>query len=263
MGVIQIKSVKIGEGAPKVIVPLMGRTEHELMAEISAVKALGPDMIEWRADVFTDVDDLEAVQAMIIKISQQLAAIPFLFTFRSHKEGGNKKITDQQYVDLLSIAIDSKLVDLIDIELFFKESIVKSLIKEAQRNQVYTILSNHDFSVTPAKAELLSRLQKMQTLGADIPKLAVMPNSTQDVLTLLEVTNTMKTIDDNLPVITMAMGKLGLISRLSGEIFGSAATFASGEQASAPGQIAIADLKSVLAVIHRQGENRDSIDVQK
>ena len=253
MNIIQIKNVKIGQGMPKVIVPLMGQSEIELIEELEAVKEVKPDMIEWRVDEFKHVDHLESVQAMIGKLSKQLQDIPFIFTFRSHKEGGNKKITDQAYVNLLTIAMESKAVDLIDIELFFNEEKVKSLIEEAKANHVHTILSNHDFIKTPTKDEIISRLQKMQELGADISKIAVMPNSSADVLTLLDATNVMKTKHKDVPIITMAMGKIGLISRLTGQVFGSVATFAVGKHVSAPGQIAVADLRSVLDVIHKEG----------
>ena len=47
------------------------------------------------------------------------------------------------------------------------------------------IASNHDFRKTPSKEELIARMRKMQELGADIPKIAVMPQSTEDLLTLL------------------------------------------------------------------------------
>lgn len=253
MNVIQIKDMMIGQGIPKVIVPLMGQTELELIEEAGTVKQLNPDMIEWRVDVFEQADDLKAVQVMLAKLSRQLINIPLIFTFRSHKEGGNKKITDKQYVDLLTTAIDSNAIDLIDIELFFNEAEVKSLIKRAKGNQIYTVLSNHDFTKIPAKEEILSRVLSMQELGADIAKIAVMPNSPADVLTLLEATNMMKAKHIDLPIITMAMGRIGLISRLTGEIFGSAATFAAGKNISAPGQVAVADLRNVLSVLHHGG----------
>ena len=94
MSFIQIKNTRIGEGVSKVIVPIMGTTEETLLEEINEVKLLQPDMIEWRADVFEHVDDLKAVKEMISKIGKKLTNIPFLFTFRSHKEGGNKEVTD-------------------------------------------------------------------------------------------------------------------------------------------------------------------------
>ena len=68
----------------------------------------------------------------------------------------------------------------------------------------------------------------MQELGAHIPKIAVMPKTPNDVLTLLDATYTMHTLHADRPIITMSMASTGLISRIAGEIFGSAATFGSG-----------------------------------
>ena len=50
-------------------------------------------------------------------------------------------------------------------------------------------------------------------------------------------------------LITMSMGKLGMVSRISGELFGSCVTFAAGKKASAPGQIAMDDLKNILQIL--------------
>ncbi|WP_461178425.1 type I 3-dehydroquinate dehydratase [Virgibacillus ainsalahensis] len=250
MNVVQIKNVKIGEGIPKLIVPLMGETEEQLMVEVVEVIKLSPDIVEWRADVFDQVENPEAVQKMISKMQQSLAGIPLLFTFRTHKEGGKKEVTDQYYFQLLEKTIKTKMVDIIDIELFVGEQEVRSLVRKAKENNLYVIVSNHDFEKTPAKEEIIARLRAMQDLGADIPKIAVMPHSVDDVLTLLDATNAMKSHYANSPLITMAMGEKGLISRLAGEVFGSAATFGMGKGASAPGQIMVDDLRHVLDVIH-------------
>lgn len=64
----------------------------------------------------------------------------------------------------------------------------------------------------------------MQELGADLPKIAVMPQNEKDVLVLLEATNEMFKIYADRPIITMSMSGMGVISRLCGEIFGSALT---------------------------------------
>jgi 3-dehydroquinate dehydratase-1 len=94
----------------------------------------------------------------------------------------------------------------------------------------------------------------MQLLGGHISKIAVMPKNVQDILTLLDATITMKNKDRDYPLITMAMGPLGLISRLSGELFGSACTFGAGRTASAPGQIPANDLRNVLNIFHKYFE---------
>jgi 3-dehydroquinate dehydratase-1 len=90
----------------------------------------------------------------------------------------------------------------------------------------------------------------MQDLGADILKIAVMPNSQKDVITLLFATEEMVSNYAHQPVVTMSMASTGLISRLSGEAFGSAITFGAIEKASAPGQINANELNQVLNIIH-------------
>lgn len=247
----QINNIKIGEGSPKVIIPLMGGSEEELMKEVYAVKELSPDIVEWRADVFGPVDDMEAVQRMAEKINTALMDIPLLFTFRSHKEGGNKEISSDYYSKLIAGVIKTRYIDLVDIELFFNEEDLDYLVGLANKNNVFVVMSNHDFEKTPAKEEIISRLKLMQKYGAHIPKIAVMPKNTEDVLTLLEATTIMREKYADRPIITMAMGKLGVVSRLTGEIFGSAATFGAGKSSSAPGQIDTNDLRTVLEVLHK------------
>ncbi len=112
-------------------------------------------------------------------------------------------------------------------------------------------MSNHDFHKTPAAEEIVQRLRKMQELDADIPKIALMPQCKTDVLTLLSATLEMHERYADRPIITMSMAKNGVISRLAGEVFGSAATFGAVKKASAPGQIAVTDLRTVLTILHQ------------
>ncbi|MFJ7685959.1 type I 3-dehydroquinate dehydratase [Peribacillus butanolivorans] len=249
MQTITIKNVKIGEGVPKIIVPLMGTTQEELLQEVETVKSLEPDIIEWRVDVYEHVESLNSVSEMISKLRKALPSTLLLFTFRSHKEGGNKEITDQYYFELLHTAIRTKNIDLVDVELFYEESDVKATVNVAEENGVYVIMCNHDFHKTPAKEDIIYRLRKMQEYGAHIPKIAVMPQSVDDLLVLLDATHTMKTKYADRPFITMSMSGTGLVSRLTGAVFGSACTFGAGKEASAPGQIPVSQLRSVLEII--------------
>ncbi|MBT2572454.1 type I 3-dehydroquinate dehydratase [Bacillus sp. ISL-51] len=251
MNSITIKNKVIGEGLPKIIVPLTASGENELLQEIEDVHTLHPDIIEWRVDVYEHVDSLDAVKDMIQKVRKAAGDTPLLFTFRSHKEGGKKVIEDSFYVKLVKTAIETKQIDLVDVELFTGEAEVKSIVATAEANGVYVVMSNHDFHKTPEKEEIISRLRKMQEYGAHIPKIAVMPQSTEDVLVLLDATHTMKTKYADRPIITMSMAGTGLISRLAGEVFGSACTFGAGKEASAPGQIPVDELRSVLTVLNK------------
>ena len=90
----------------------------------------------------------------------------------------------------------------------------------------------------------------MQDMGADIPKIAVMPQNKADVLTLLAATEEMYRCYADRPLITMSMSATGVITRLCGEVFGSAMTFGAVGQVSAPGQIPVEKLNSALEIIH-------------
>ncbi|MPM81156.1 3-dehydroquinate dehydratase [bioreactor metagenome] len=176
---------------------------------------------------------------------------PIIFTFRSLKEGGAKEVSREYYMQLNKEIIRTKLVDIVDIELFNGEDHIKDIISIAEKNGVAIILSTHDFEKTPSKEEILARFQSAGSLGAHIFKLAVMPNSTEDVINLLDATRIMKECYGNIPIITMAMGKSGLISRISGEVFGSAVTFGAGKSLSAPGQISVEELRKIIGSIHK------------
>ena len=106
-----------------------------------------------------------------------------------------------------------------------------NIISKAHDFNVKVVSSNHDFDKTPEKEELIRRLCKMQELGADIPKIAVMPTCRRDVLMLLDATLEMTESYADRPIITMSMAGTGVISRLAGEAFGSALTFGAATKA--------------------------------
>ena len=247
---VTIRDLTIGEGIPKICVPLVGETIAQLKEEASFLKGLGIDIVEWRVDFFNQVDDIEKVKEALVDIRSILPNIPLLFTFRSHKEGGEREVSTPYYFQLNKSIAETGLLDIIDVELFNDENEVKTLIEAAHAKNVFVIISNHDFHKTPVKEEIIARLRKAQELGGDIPKIAVMPTSAADVLTLLDATNTMNEQFADRPFITMSMAGKGVISRLAGEVFGSAVTFGAANKPSAPGQVAVKELRSVLNLIH-------------
>lgn len=251
MTTVTVRNVTIGEGKPKIVVPLTGKNKAELMDEASMITTLSPDLVEWRVDFFEKAEQIPAVLETAAVIREKLGEIPLIFTFRSKKEGGAKVVSDSYYRELNLAAIKSGHADLIDLELFSAKPAIEDVFREAGERGVPVIMSNHEFSFTPPKDAILERLQKMKEYGADILKIAVMPRTAADVLILLDATNTFTNQKDSPPVVTMAMGGLGLITRLAGEIFGSALTFASGKKSSAPGQIPVNELRTVLEILHR------------
>jgi 3-dehydroquinate dehydratase I len=247
---VTVKGITIGEGAPKICVPMVGKTIPELIEEAEFLKTTDLDVVEWRVDFFDDVEDLEKVKVALNEIRSILHDIPLVFTFRSAKEGGEKEVSTEYYFDLNKAMAASGQIDIVDIELFNDGEEIKSVISAAHDNKVYVIISNHDFDKTPDKEEIISRLRKAQNLGGDLPKIAVMPKSAADVLTLLDATNTMNEQYADRPIITMSMAGKGVISRLAGEIFGSALTFGAAKKASAPGQVPVTELRNILSLIN-------------
>ncbi|MEQ4511363.1 type I 3-dehydroquinate dehydratase [Dickeya zeae] len=250
MKTVTVKNLVIGEGTPKIIVSLMGKEVSSVESEAHYYRDFDFDILEWRIDHFNHVDNIDSVLDAAHKLRTIIREKPILFTFRTAKEGGEKEIAPQAYIALNKKMIDSGLVDMIDLELFTGDQLVSDTIAHAHAKGVKVVMSNHDFHKTPPKEEIIKRLCKMQELGADIPKIALMPQNKNDVLTLLLAAQEMSEKYADRPIITMSMSKAGVISRLAGEVFGSAATFGALKKASAPGQIAIKDLRDVLRILH-------------
>lgn len=250
MNPVVVRNVTIGEGRPKICVPIVGKTTEEIITEASTFSSIPVDVAEWRVDWFNDVFETEKVLETAKALRETLGEIPLLFTFRTAKEGGEKAITEKQYETLNREISKSGYVDFIDVEAFTGDEVVSRIITAAHECGVKVIGSNHDFHKTPDKDEIVRRLCRMQELGADIPKIALMPQSKQDVLTVLSATLEMTQEHADRPIITMSMAGTGVISRLTGESFGSALTFGAASKASAPGQIGVHELKQVLDIIH-------------
>ena len=249
MKCVRLKQLVLGEGMPKICAPLVGTGRDALLAEAEGFLQLPIDVAEWRADWYEGILETGILGGILPLLRAKLPDLPLLFTFRTHTEGGHLPADLPAYETLLSEAICSGMIDLVDAELFAGDAAVKRLIKLAHSHGVKVILSNHDFDATPAEDELSDRLHKMAALGADIAKLAVMPNSPLDVLTLLSAT-AKASQSLSCPIISMSMKGAGLISRIGGEVFGSCLTFGSAGNVSAPGQIDVRVLREMLQAIH-------------
>lgn len=243
---VKVRDVVIGEGKPKIIVPIVAKTKDEIITAAQNLDLDKLDVVEWRADWFDDVFDQDKVLDLLADLRQVLGNTPLLLTFRTSKEGGEKAISNEDYIHLNLRAAQSGLVDLVDVEIFTGDDVVKTIIDGAHEANVKVIASNHDFDKTPSQSDLVYRLRKMQDMNADIPKIAVMPQNKKDVLTLLAATEEMASDFADRPIITMSMASTGVISRLAGEVFGSSMTFGAAGKVSAPGQMDVYDLGLVL-----------------
>lgn len=245
---IQIKNMISKNNLPKICVPVTGVTENEILGEFNELNNIPMDLAELRIDYFKFINDQSKVMELLEKI-RKVYDKPLLFTLRTKKEGGVSDIDDGYYFKLNNKVIESKLIELIDIEFFSKaEEITANTVNLARENNVLTILSNHDFFRTPPEEEIVARVNKMMDRG-DIAKIAVMPNSEEDVLTLLSAALKLKK-EKKGPYIAISMGPLGIISRISCELIGSCMTYASHKEQSAPGQINVKLIKELINIMH-------------
>jgi 3-dehydroquinate dehydratase-1 len=249
--VIDVRGRKLGGETPLICTPLVGRTRERVLAEAASVVAKKPDVIEWRVDFFDGIGDTAAVLDTGRALRAAAGDTPIIFTRRSIKEGGEPiAIGDEDVVRLYDAVGASGLVDFLDFEMSNDAGQVQRVLESARRHGIRVILSYHNFGYTPGLDFLVQRFLEAERLGGDVAKVAVMPRDRADVLTLFAATSQAEA-KARIPLISMSMGPLGSVTRMIGGVFGSALSFAVGEGSSAPGQIPIADLNVVFAVLRR------------
>lgn len=249
MAIVKVGNIEIGAGIPKVCVAIVGKTQEEILSAAREIMETTANLVEWRVDWFEEIFDFDKVRETLLMLREIMEDRPILFTCRTSKEGGEISLTEQQYKILNQVAIESEAIDLVDVEMFGYGKVSEELIRFAHENNVKVVGSNHDFDSTPSQEEIVRRLVFMQENGADIPKIAVMPQDAKDVLTLLAATEEMTREHDKTPVITMSMGAKGVISRVSGLLFGSAVTFAAVGKTSAPGQLEVEEVRKIMRIL--------------
>ncbi len=248
MAVVEIKGVKIGEGMPKICIPLVGETNQALIEQAMNASQCHCDLVELRIDHYDGIQNIDSIIDIIHKIRECISA-PIMFTFRTLEEGGKARISNEDYINLYQNVIEDGEVDLVDLQLNLGEELLQPLMERAKQKGIKVVLSNHEFEKTPDTKEMIKRLLRMQVLGADIPKIAVMPETKQDVLRLMEAVLYVNENSNSTPVVGISMGEMGMPSRVLGCWFGSAITFGVVDRSSAPGQLSIKCLRELFQIL--------------
>lgn len=200
----EIKGIRIGDGKPVICVPVVAPERETIIETIKSLTEQKVQMIEWRVDCFREADDVAAVRAVLDTVKPFLTETIFLFTFRTKQQGGSRRMEEWKILKLNETAAKSGCADMIDLE-FFEATKPEKEIRRFQRMGVRVIASHHDFDATPDDRILRMLMEQMQQGGADVAKLAVMPQSADDVVRLLKLTNDMKQKYPTLPVVTMSL----------------------------------------------------------
>ena len=172
----------------------------------------------WRADYYQEIFNKNAIKNVLKLLHKHLPGKSILFTYRTAAEGGEGITESDKYGALCRKAIDSGYIDIIDIEYSMGWHTVRHITTYAKQRGVAVISSSHDFEKTPLEDELRNRLSEMRKSGADIVKIAVMPRIPQEVLRIQSVAVEFSDSDNAVPVVAISMGKMGMASRITGEI---------------------------------------------
>ena len=249
-----MSEMELKKGKPAICIPLTAKNRAELEAELELIKDQPHQLVEWRADYQMAADKEKSFWDVTREVLNTLGFlkaeldVPVLFTIRTSREGGEIDIAEEDYIFVNRMIADSGMADLIDIEAFTAEGtdLVAEFIKYVHAAGQKVVLSNHDFEKTPAVEEMVQKYGFMNELGGDIIKLAVMPQSEEDVAALLEAAAATDEKHPEKPLVAISMGALGMSSRICAGQFGSVITFAAGKNASAPGQVDALTLQGYL-----------------
>jgi 3-dehydroquinate dehydratase-1 len=220
---------------PLICVPILQKDRKTVLQVAQEAIKVGADLIELRIDSLLDPDPQEVIHLM------EEINYPLIATNRMREEGGYFRGSEVERTEILIETAD--YVDYVDIEFQTDEKYRSKVIGAAKS----TIISFHDFVRTPHINELLQIVMAQKELG-NIAKFAVMPQTMQDTLNVLEVVNQV----DN--TIGIAMGEMGCYTRVVAPLFGSPITYASLKGGSAPGQLDINETKEIIDKLRVGGD---------
>ncbi|RZF49909.1 type I 3-dehydroquinate dehydratase [Acinetobacter halotolerans] len=244
-----VQLAELAKSPVKTIVPITAKTKEQAIAQAKVIAAnQDADLAEFRIDLLDFAADTKQVIALGHELKKVLGNKPVIATIRTHNEGGQLTISDANYGKTYQAYLKQPFMDMLDVEMFRDQQIVKNTVQLAHDKKVLIVMSNHDFKKTPSEDEIIKRLLKQDELGADILKIAVMPQNKQDVFTLMNATLKVSQLS-NKPLLTMSMGKLGTISRIATANMGGSFSFGMIGEASAPGQIDVTQLKQLLKTV--------------
>ena len=215
----------------------MPRSLEEAQA-LGATRYLDADIIEWRADYLPK----EAILQVAPAIFEKFAGRELVFTLRTRSEGGEIDLSPEEYIHLIKEVAQFYQPDYIDFEYYSYKDVFEEMLDFPN-----LVLSYHNFQETPEN--IMEILSELTSLNPKLVKVAVMAHTEQDVLDLMNYTRGFKTLNPEQEYVTISMGKVGKVSRITADVTGSSWSFASLDEVSAPGQISLANMKKIREIL--------------
>ena len=222
----------------KLVVSVMPKSLEEAQA-IDANRYVDADIIEWRADFLPKDEILQVAPA----IFEKFAGRELLFTLRTRTEGGEIDLSAQEYVQVIKDVTQLYQPEYVDFEYFGNKDVFDQMLDFPN-----LVLSYHNFQETPEN--MMEILSELTSLNPKVVKVSVMAHTEQDVLDLMNFTRGFKTLNPEQEYVTISMGKVGKVSRITSDVTGSSWSFASLDVASAPGQISLSNMKKIREILN-------------
>lgn len=222
----------------KLVVSVMPKSLEEAQA-IDANRYVEADIIEWRADFLPKDEILQVAPA----IFEKFAGRELLFTLRTRAEGGEIDLSAQEYVQVIKDVTQLYQPEYVDFEYFGNKDVFDQMLDFPN-----LVLSYHNFQETPEN--MMEILSELTSLNPKVVKVSVMAHTEQDVLDLMNFTRGFKTLNPEQEYVTISMGKVGKVSRITSDVTGSSWSFASLDVASAPGQISLSNMKKIREILN-------------
>lgn len=222
----------------KLVVSVMPKSLEEVQG-IDAMRYIDADIIEWRADFLPK----EAILQVAPAIFEKFAGRELLFTLRTRAEGGEIDLDSAEYVQIIKDVAQLYQPEYIDFEYFGHKDVFEQMLDFPN-----LVLSYHNFQETPEN--MMEILSELTSLTPKVVKVSVMAHTEQDVLDLMNFTRGFKTLNPEQEYVTISMGKVGKVSRITSDVTGSSWSFASLDEASAPGQISLSSMKKIREILN-------------
>ncbi len=87
---VEVRGVKIGEGVPKICVPIVGKTKEEILAAARSFEDVALDVVEWRVDWFEGVFDFAQVEDVLKTSPGTYETHLFTFLLPQRREAANR-----------------------------------------------------------------------------------------------------------------------------------------------------------------------------
>lgn len=233
----------------KICIPIVEKNIDTLIEKIFLASQKA-DIIElWLGEIFPNgggfAKNGEKYLEKIFEAKKECNNIPLLLNVKDEKEKGNFIGTNEEKFSILQKGAQMR-AEYIDIDFEFEEKFLSQLKISTQEKNSQLILSAHFFDGTPSFPALKNRVQRMQNAGADIVKIAAMPENNRDILSILRLSENLSR--KQIPFITMSMAEKGKFSRIICPLFGSHIAFGSLDKssASASGQMTADEVKEYL-----------------